>query len=414
VTDQTKFTIVIPTRERCRYLVFALRTCVSQDYDNFEVIVSDNFSQDDTKETVAAFRDDRIRYLNTGRRLSMSDNWEFALSHVERGYVMFLGDDDGILPGGLREVDEIVRTTRCQAVTGQRATYAWPDYPIGELRNILYVPLQRSVRRIRSCDAVKNVLAFRQSYRRLPMLYYGFVHMDLIRKAKEESQRFFLSMIPDVYSGLAIAFVTDHYYYTSRPFVIGGGSGASTGAAYSVQGTEHESAVTEQAARLLMGEDALPFHPRLVFCKSSPILVAEAFLQAREHVSGAEQFDIDLKLVMRAAAREAAREPPAIYRSVMEAIVEIGNRNKLEAFASRLVSSTRNRPKPLIRPPTGYSFISRRIILDCAEFGVSDIYDASLLCRHAVALKESGYFSALGCLRALLVQFVAWVRRRFL
>jgi hypothetical protein len=50
---------------------------------------------------VASFKDPRIRYVNTGKHLSMSHNWEFALSHVEKGYVTFVGDDDGLLPGAI-------------------------------------------------------------------------------------------------------------------------------------------------------------------------------------------------------------------------------------------------------------------------------------------------------------------------
>ena len=83
------FTVVIPTRERCDTLEHSLRTCVTQDYDNLEILISDNFSQDRTREVVESFNDKRIRYINTGKRLSMTDNFEFALSHVKpEGYII--------------------------------------------------------------------------------------------------------------------------------------------------------------------------------------------------------------------------------------------------------------------------------------------------------------------------------------
>jgi glycosyltransferase involved in cell wall biosynthesis len=34
-TEKTKFTVIIPTRERCDVLESSLRTCVSQDYKVF-------------------------------------------------------------------------------------------------------------------------------------------------------------------------------------------------------------------------------------------------------------------------------------------------------------------------------------------------------------------------------------------
>ncbi|OZA21859.1 MAG: hypothetical protein B7X93_13530 [Hydrogenophilales bacterium 17-61-9] len=82
-----KFTIIIPTRERADVLSGSLKTALMQEYDNLEILVSDNFSSDHTRDVVASFNDPRIRYVNTGKRLSMSHNWEFALSHVDGGWL---------------------------------------------------------------------------------------------------------------------------------------------------------------------------------------------------------------------------------------------------------------------------------------------------------------------------------------
>ena len=112
-----KFTIIIPTRERADVLVHSLHTVVAQDYEDLTIIVSDNFSQDNTKQVVDSFHDPRIKYINTGRRVSMSHNWEFALSHVKDGWVSIIGDDDGLMPGALTTVADIIRKTGCQAIT---------------------------------------------------------------------------------------------------------------------------------------------------------------------------------------------------------------------------------------------------------------------------------------------------------
>ncbi len=413
MADQAKFTIVIPTRERCRYLEAALRTCLSQDYDNFEVIVSDNFSQDDTKQVVTSFRDDRIRYLNTGRRLSMSANWEFALEHVEEGYVMFLGDDDGLMPGGLGQVNEIVQATRCKVVKGGVAAYFWPDCPLKEMRNVLRAALGGEVRELKTAQTMEDVLAFRQPYQALPMLYYSFVHIDLVRRARKSSGRFFHSMTPDIYSGTAIGAVAEHHYHTTKPFVLGGASGASIGMAYVLRGSEHESEESKKAAQQYEQEDNLPFHERLVVCASAPILVAEAFLQARDHIPEARRFNIDLELVLRTAARQAVRALPACYRSVMDAIEEIGRRNDLAECASDLISTTTNKPRRTLRPAMGYRPTKKTITLDCGEFGVSDVYQASLLYRHAATFRDKDYFSLMGSLRTAWRELAGRAAARF-
>ena len=65
--NEPRITVIIPTRERCETLGASIRACVEQDYDNLEIIVSDNASQDDTESVVHSFRDSRLRYIKTDR-----------------------------------------------------------------------------------------------------------------------------------------------------------------------------------------------------------------------------------------------------------------------------------------------------------------------------------------------------------
>src|SRR5215211_1243160 len=101
-------TVIIPTLKRPDTLYYTIRTVIEQDYDNYQVIVSDNFSNDETSSVVASFKSNKIRYINPGRKLSMSHHWEFALQHVDTGFVTVLGDDDGMLPGGLRRIANLL------------------------------------------------------------------------------------------------------------------------------------------------------------------------------------------------------------------------------------------------------------------------------------------------------------------
>ena len=114
--EKLKITVVIPTRERCDVLEKSLKTVTSQNYDNLEIIVSDNFSTDKTKDVVRRANDPRIKYINTGKRVSMTHNWEFALSHVTDGWVTIIGDDDGLLPESLNKIAKIIQSTDRKSV----------------------------------------------------------------------------------------------------------------------------------------------------------------------------------------------------------------------------------------------------------------------------------------------------------
>src|SRR3954451_23482510 len=133
----TRFTVVIPTRERCDTLEWTLKTCVTQDYDNLEILVSDNHSTDRTEEVVRSFNDPRIRYVNTGRRVSMSENFEFGLSHTREGFIGFIGDDDGLLPNPLQDLAAVVKQRASKAIIWPTQAYYWPGYFEPQFANTL-------------------------------------------------------------------------------------------------------------------------------------------------------------------------------------------------------------------------------------------------------------------------------------
>ena len=109
------FTIIIPTRNRSEYLYHSLKTCITQDYENLEIIVSDDFSTDNTKQMVDKFikSDNRIRYITPSneRNVGMLENFEFALNHVKPGFVLALGGDDGLMPNSVSKMWGILKNT---------------------------------------------------------------------------------------------------------------------------------------------------------------------------------------------------------------------------------------------------------------------------------------------------------------
>src|SRR3954449_382929 len=120
-----RMTIIIPTRERCDTLRWAIKTCVTQDYDDLEILISDNASTDATTDVIAEYDDTRIRYVNPGRRLGMSEHWEFAFSHVTSGHLGVIGDDDGLLPGAIEDLARIIDPDRPLIWPIQQ--YFWPS-----------------------------------------------------------------------------------------------------------------------------------------------------------------------------------------------------------------------------------------------------------------------------------------------
>jgi glycosyltransferase involved in cell wall biosynthesis len=278
-----KITVIIPTRERCGVLESSLRTVTMQDYDNLEIIVSDNFSQDDTCATVLRAHDSRIRYLNTGKRLNMSHNWEFALSHVDDGWVTFMGDDDGLMPRSMQTVADTIRTTQAKVIRSNFCVYDWPGV-LGRERGQLVVPLASGVETRKSSHWLADALHGRVRYSQLPMIYNGgFIHISVMKQIKERLGSFFLSANPDIYTAIAIARITDDYLYIREPLVISGTSKHSNG--YSAFSTSKDR--SHQPYKQFLDEGNIPFHRELPatargeFPLSLQACVYEAYLQSQ-------------------------------------------------------------------------------------------------------------------------------------
>jgi glycosyltransferase involved in cell wall biosynthesis len=79
--------IVIPTRDRPRFVRQALRSLAAQRFTDFEVIVSDNPVSEPCEGVVEELGDERFRYLRAERPLSMHDNWEAGCAEVSGDYI---------------------------------------------------------------------------------------------------------------------------------------------------------------------------------------------------------------------------------------------------------------------------------------------------------------------------------------
>ena len=137
--DYPKFTVIIPQKNRAEYMYHTLRTCMIQDYPNFEVIVSDDCSDDNSVEVIGDLekKDPRIKLFAHKEHMGMRDNFEFALNQVKPGYVMALGGDDGLTPGSIWRMYEILKETGKQLLAWAPATFRYPIE--GERRNVLYM-----------------------------------------------------------------------------------------------------------------------------------------------------------------------------------------------------------------------------------------------------------------------------------
>lgn len=103
------FSIVIPTKNRHLYLRDSIKSVLLQNFNDFELIVSDNFNDHKTKDVVNEFvSDSKLKYYRTEYEMNMLDHWEFATTKATGKYVIVLMDRKLLYKNSLLKIYKIL------------------------------------------------------------------------------------------------------------------------------------------------------------------------------------------------------------------------------------------------------------------------------------------------------------------
>jgi glycosyltransferase involved in cell wall biosynthesis len=102
-----RFSIIIPTFNRAFFLQRSINSVISQLYDDWELIIVDDGSTDNTHEIVTAFQDRRIRYIyqQNSERSAARNN---GILNARGEWICFLDSDDYYLPNHLQTFNDFV------------------------------------------------------------------------------------------------------------------------------------------------------------------------------------------------------------------------------------------------------------------------------------------------------------------
>ncbi len=103
--------ICIPTYNRAGMLQQSLQSALAQTFTDFEVIISDNASQDATESVVRSYSDPRIRYIRNAKNLGHRANMNQCLALARGKYITILFDDDMMMPENVATKVEILSRT---------------------------------------------------------------------------------------------------------------------------------------------------------------------------------------------------------------------------------------------------------------------------------------------------------------
>jgi len=97
-----KVNVIIITYNRAKLLSSAITSVLNQTFQDFEIIVVDDASTDNTKEVVSSFNDKRIKYIRHEINKGEAGARNTGVMNSNCKYIAFLDDDDEWMPEKLK------------------------------------------------------------------------------------------------------------------------------------------------------------------------------------------------------------------------------------------------------------------------------------------------------------------------
>ncbi len=128
--DSPKISVCLPAYNRVEYAREAIKSVLSQTYNDYELIISDDASTENIEGMVSSFNDKRLKYFKQKVNLGFIKNWNFCLDKSRGSYIKILGDDDVLLPDCL---EKSVRVLEDKKVVGMVCSDYWTIDGVGKL-----------------------------------------------------------------------------------------------------------------------------------------------------------------------------------------------------------------------------------------------------------------------------------------
>lgn len=379
------FTVIIPAKDRAEFIGHTIRTCMLQDYPNFEIIVSDDCSEDNSVEVIRELAqiDSRIKLFAHEKHLGMRDNFEFALNQVKPGYVMALGGDDGLTPGCIWRMYEIIKDTGKQLLTWTPAGFNYPTPEGNEGKFWVKRPKCKKVQIKKSNDFLNSIA---KSFRYhpnddCPMFYVkGVASTELVDRVKSRTSDgcFYYCPTPDGFSGVVLAGEVEEYAFTYEPLSIMGTTHKSQGKNYK----RNDDKSRAEAQQFFNDNIRRTMHKELASQQYSPLIplmTADYLLTARDLPGWPGKFeDISFEGLLKASfhALATAEFAPEVMQREVDILRNIAKQHNLLDLHDILLNTTKRRIQ------TGSSInkfmITNSIRFNAVDLGLYNIFDAAI------------------------------------
>jgi hypothetical protein len=232
--------VVIPVRGFPHTLPYTIETCLQQEYQDYEVLISDNSPRENTAllDYIRELDNPKVRYVKTPGPLGLAKSFEFAYSQARGEFVFSIGADDALVPWALEHIAVALKACpEDEVIAWRRGFYVWPGFPIEHQAGQMVIVAPRCGRYDMTYYAEHSLYkapmrAIQHMYS-LPMLYInsGFRRVPFVRRLYEKTGALWEGESQDTYMGVVSALLYDAIPVLRHMIAIAGMSDGSIGQA---------------------------------------------------------------------------------------------------------------------------------------------------------------------------------------
>lgn len=124
------FSIIIPNFNSSKTIYETVNSIVSQSYKNFELIIQDDFSTDNSLEIIKKFNDPRIKIFKNSKNLGYGPNLELGRKNASYEYIIICGNDDILRSDLLESYSKIYINSNIGAIVRPFYEYIEKNKPV--------------------------------------------------------------------------------------------------------------------------------------------------------------------------------------------------------------------------------------------------------------------------------------------
>lgn len=251
-----RFSIVIPTRNRPAMAAMAIRSALSQEFADLEVVVSDNSSAglaEQLEAAVAELTDARIRYVRPATELTMGEHWDFALREARGDFIGYLTDRMAFRRNALSVLNDEIASHDADVISYSSSGILEVAPPYRLQR-----PPFTGLSETHESTWVVKLLSQSIPPWGAPCMLNSFASRRLLAEMESSYGRFMASVAPDLAFCVHLLDHVGRFRYLDLPLMVSHGHASSNGAGFGT-GRLNESA--RDFAAMIQKQGGLPFAP---------------------------------------------------------------------------------------------------------------------------------------------------------